>query len=215
MAARSTTTTGRPRSSSGGSRRGVVQRFTAKVGPLPVWAWALLILVAGYLVYRLTSKGSSTTSSTTDTGSSTDTATTSGDTGNPPASGQGGAADNVNSDLLSQLSGQVSGLAGNVDALTGLIQSTPAFADTGGTAGAGSDGSGLPTVTHLPAQTVATATTPTPARPRPRPPAPAHVRFYTYRPGQAPKGRKRDEAPAKGPAGTTLHFARGKGYYYA
>lgn len=193
-----------------GNRRGVVQRFTAKAGPLPVWAWALLILVVGYLVYRLAGPTSSSSSGSKADDAPDTTSAVTGDTGNPPAGGQGGPADNLNDSILSQLSG----LSGQVDALTGLIQSTPAFDTGGGDSGSGSvtpnTGSSVPA-----APSKVTASTKAPARPSAHPPAPAHVRYYSFQPGKAPKGRKKDEAPAKGPAGTRLHFKRGKGYFYA
>lgn len=206
MAAASTTTR-RP-----GSRRGMVARFTAKAGPLPVWAWALLILVLGYLAYRLSGGGSSSSSSSSSPAADTTSAVTpdassSGDTGSPPASGQGGPADNLNDSVLSQLTG----LQGSVDALTGLVQTTPAFWPGSGDAGAGAGGElALPHSTPL--QPAATRSA---SSPRGSSTAPAHVRYYTFAPGKAPKNKRSQEAPARGPAGTTLHFKRGKGYYYA
>lgn len=199
------------------TKRSMVTRFTAKAGPLPVWGWAVLILAAGYLAYRLTAgKTTSSPTAAADSTQSDTPPTPSGDTGSPPASGQGGAADNMNSDLLSQLSGQIEGVGGSVDALTGLIQSTPAFPSySGGDAGAGSDGSGTTSGSGGGASSSGKATASTPVRPSAAPRAPARVRYYTFQPGRAPRGRKGDEAPARGPAGTTLHFARGKGYYYA
>jgi len=219
------------------SSRGIGARLTAKVGPLPVWGWALLLLIAGYLVYRFSGAGSSSSSSSsgatnsdgsnlgTDAGvSDSSTTPAGGDTGgSPPASGQGGAADNLSSDLF----GQLTGLQGSVDALTALVQSTNPFPDPG-SAGAGasvpldgSTGGGGDDLQPYPGSTATTTTTtpapppPPPAKPSATPPAPAKIRYWTYAPGKAPKNRKGDEAPAKGPAGTTLHFAKGKGYYYA
>lgn len=201
------------------SSRGIGARLTAKVGPLPVWAWALGLLIVGYLVYRFSGAGSSSnTTSSTDSSTTAfdagtnDGATTpagAGDTGSPPASGQGGAADNLSGDLF----GQLTGLQGSVDSLTALVQATPAFYDPSN-AGAGSDVplNGQP---QQPASTASSSTTKAPAKPTATTSAPAHIRYFTYAPGKAPKSRKGDEAPARGPAGTTLHFARGKGYYYA
>lgn len=39
---------------------------------------------------------------------------------------------------------------------------------------------------------------------------PAPIKYYTYAPGKAPKGKVSAPAPKKG---QTLHFAKGKGYY--
>ncbi len=197
------------------SRRGVVQRFTGKVGPLPVWAWAALILVVGYLVYRVSGagKGSSADTSATTDSATADTPTTSGDSGNPPAGGGGNAADNMNGDLLSSLGG----LQGSVDSLTALVQSTPAFGTGDGNSGDSGSGSLIPNGTatvDMPRGTGAAPATSTPARPAAAHSAPATVRYYTFAPGKAPKGRTGDQAPARGPAGTSLKFARGKGYYY-
>ncbi len=200
------------------SSPGVGARLTAKVGPLPVWAWALGLLVGGYLLYRVVSAGgsSSTTSSgaTTDSQQTTDTAAqTGGDSGYPSAtSGQGTSADNLNGELLSQLSG----FQTSVDYLTAAIQTSPAFWPGSGDAGSGAyvanDGTGTQ-------PTAAPAAKP-PAKPTAKRPAPAAgakptVRYYTYAPGKAPKGKAAQAAPARGPAGTKLRFTRGKGYYYA
>lgn len=45
------------------------ERFTRKLGPLPVWAWAAIIVVGGYLTYRMVTRGNAATA-----GSATDTA---------------------------------------------------------------------------------------------------------------------------------------------
>lgn len=73
------------------------ERLTAKAGPLPVWGWAVLA-VGGYFLYQHF-KGSSASTSTSGTpaSASTDTGAVSG------TSGQGNAADNVNSNLLAAL----------------------------------------------------------------------------------------------------------------
>lgn len=38
------------------------------------------------------------------------------------------------------------------------------------------------------------------------------VRYYTFAPGKAPKGRKKDEIPVK--TGASIKFKKGQGYYY-
>ena len=220
------------------SSRSFGARMTAKVGPLPVWAWALAILVVGYLVYRHSSASSSTsTSSTTDTSSGDATApttdtSTSGSPGPDQTGGSGGPdAASLNDSLLSQLAG----FQGSIDALTAAVLSTSAFVPGGGDSGSGSQvpngttppGPGTGTATAATSGGGTVKTTPHGATTKPAPTlvsehgagggyTPArNVTYYTYRPGQAPKGKRSQEAPARGPSGTTLHFAAGRGYYYA
>lgn len=202
---------------------GIGARLTAKVGPLPVWAWALVLLIGGYLAYRLIGGSSSSTpaaapsGASSDAGSSADADTSAGGSdGAPPASGFGASSDS------SDLAGYLSGLQGSVDSLTSAVQMSPAFWPTSGDAGSGAfipnDGSlyssgGATASGTTPKATSVAASSPktTAAKTAPT----ATIRYYTYAPGKAPASRKGDEAPARGPAGTTLHFATGKGYYYA
>ncbi len=192
------------------ARGGIVGRVTAKVGPLPVWAWALVILVGGYLGYKLLAPKDTGAASPTETPAPSpavdpDLTPVGIDTGSPPASGGGGgAADNLSADLY----GQLTGLQGSVDNLSALVQMSPAFWPSDGSSGSGSQ------VTNgtTPASPAAKVAAPV-AKPAAKPAAPA--RYYTYAPGKAPAGRKADQAPAKGPAGTTLHYKAGKGYYYS
>lgn len=196
----------------------ITQRLTAKVGPLPVYAWALILAVGGYLAYRLVNRDASTTPSgtaATDAGSATDSDLTpvGGDTGSPPASGQGGAADNLNDTLFSQLSG----FQGSIDSLTAAVQSSPAFWPGGEEQSAGS-GSLVPnTATPAAGSTATSKKAPVASKPAAKAAAPASVRYYTYAPtAKLPSGvGAANRAPAKGPAGTSLHFKSGKGYYYA
>ena len=205
-----TTTT---RSSS--SRRSLGARMTAKVGPLPVWAWAVLLLAVGYLVYRLRGGGSSSSSSTTtssDTAGSTDTGSTTGSSTDLSTAGDvGPAAAGSSSPDVGQLSDQIAGLSAGLDSLTAAVQSSPAFWPGSGDAGSGSTvpngNTPPPPAATAPAQVKPAASTSTAA--------PARTRYWTYAPGKAPKNRKGDEAPAHGPRGTRLHFAAGRGYYYA
>lgn len=131
------------------------QTLSAKKGPLPVWVWALLVTVGGYLAYRRYTASSSGVSSTaqTPTGSvsSDTTPVTVDDSGSPPAAGGGSAASNVNDTLLSQLSGFQS----SIDQLTAEVQQTPAFNDVTGD----SSGAAVYDIPTLP-QTVTTSTTP-------------------------------------------------------
>lgn len=202
--------------------RSLGTRLTAKVGPLPVWVWAVVILVGGYLAYRLMSNGSSSTaasSTTADTSTGTDTTSTP-DTGAAATTDLGSAGGVTSGDgsttdtgLSDTILSQLQGVGSSIDALTQAVQSQPAFWPGSGDSGSGSvvpntgDG-GVVIGGNRPAST-------TPAKPAPAVKAPATVRYYTFKPGQAPKDRKKDEAPAHGPAGTTLHFQSGKGYFYA
>lgn len=94
-------------------------RLTRKAGPLPVWAWAAVILGAYFLYTRLSSSGSSSASTDTTAVTSTDST---GDSGaQVPASGGGSAADNVSGDLLDGLNANTASL----DALTSQILSQP------------------------------------------------------------------------------------------
>lgn len=104
------------------SKAGLGQRLTAKVGPLPVWGWAVAILGAYLLYTRLHPAAAAATSST----NSTATPDTSGDSASQvPSSGQGNAADNMNGLLLDQLSANTSSL----DALTSqLLQGGGSYA---------------------------------------------------------------------------------------
>lgn len=198
----------------------ITQRLTAKVGPLPVFAWALILLVGGYLAYRLASRGNTATApagpEVADTGgpSALDPDSTpvgSGDTGSPPASGQGGVAENWNGEILSQFGT----LGSQIDALTSAVQMSPAFWPGSGDSGSGSvitNGT-----TPASASTATAKAAPAAKKPVAKAAAPAKVKYYTYAPtAKLPKGvSAAAKAPAKGPAGTSLHFAKGKGYYYA
>lgn len=93
---------------------GLAARMTRKVGPLPVWAWAGLILAAYYLWSRR--RGASSPASSSSAGSSdaaaSDAATSAGsDAGaQVPSSGQGSPADNLSAPLLDQLSANTSAI---------------------------------------------------------------------------------------------------------
>lgn len=96
------------------SNRGLEARLTRKVGPLPVWAWAASI-IAAYLLYTKLRPASSQTGTFADTPANP-ADTTAGD-GSPPASGQGGAVDNLSQGLLDQLGANTA----SIDALTSQI----------------------------------------------------------------------------------------------
>lgn len=97
------------------SKSGLGSRLQAKVGPLPVWAWAAVILGAYLLYSRLHTNTSSTSNSTA-------TPDTSGSSGaDTVSSGQGSSADNMSQAMFDSLSANTSSL----DALTSQLLSTP------------------------------------------------------------------------------------------
>ena len=141
-------------------KRSLSQRYTEKVGPLPVWAWALLILIVGYLIYRH-SKGSSSSSDTSSTSPDTSTSTEPDTSGTPGPDRTGGGtstggpdAASLNDELLSQLAGY----GNSIDALTAAILSSEAFVP-----GAGDSGSGSVVPNGTPAPNTATSTPEKPA----------------------------------------------------
>lgn len=103
------------------SKKSLGARLTAKVGPLPVWAWAAVILGA-YLLYTRVSGSSSaaTASPTTDATGVTANDGTTGDA-QVPAGGAGTPTDNVSSQVAQALDLNSSVL----DALTSQILSMP------------------------------------------------------------------------------------------
>jgi hypothetical protein len=135
------------------SKGGFAARMTAKVGPLPVWGWAVAIIGLYLLYTRLHPAPAATT--TTDT---TATPDTSGDSGSQlPVSGAGSAADNFSGALLDQLGANTSA----IDALTSQILSQPV---------PGMDANGAPTP-GAPTDTSGngSGSTPPPAAPPPTP----------------------------------------------
>jgi hypothetical protein len=129
----------RPRSSSGG----IGARLTAKVGPLPVWLWATILLGVIYLYERHAAASSSSSSS-----GSTDTTDTTGTPANDQTGG-GGATGTPDDSLLSQLSGFQS----SIDALTAAVQSSQAFPYGSDTSGDQTTAPPSPTTTPQPAVT--------------------------------------------------------------
>lgn len=124
------------------SRRGLVNRLTAKVGPLPVWAWAAVILGAYLLYSRLGAQSKATTSPDAASASTPD-----GTTGaaQVPASGQGSSADNLSGSLLDSLGADTSA----IDALTAQILSAPTpYSNYGDAPPAGTGPAAAPTVSQ-------------------------------------------------------------------
>lgn len=114
-----------------------------KAGPLPVWGWAALALVAGYVyLHRASAQGAQLPY------------TPAGSGAQQPASGQGTPADNGNSSLLDALGSNLA----SQDALLAALQ---AGGQSGyGGAGGGESGSGTAT-TATTAPTVVGAGVPT------------------------------------------------------
>lgn len=101
------------------ANRGVAARLTAKVGPLPVWAWAAVILGA-FLLYTRTAGKASSAAATDATGVTSNDGTTS-DGAQVPASGAGTPADNVSSQLIEGLNANTAAL----DQVTSQLLSMP------------------------------------------------------------------------------------------
>lgn len=173
-----------------------------KAGPLPIWAWALLGVGGAVLLYLVLRRN------TEQTGAGVQLVT--GGAGNPQDAPSGGypsaatpPAQMLNEDVLWTIAGSLSTIAeSQAEQHSSLGEQVAGVKD------------------HV-SQTVAGATfqppavtTPTAAA-APRAPKPAAnqlsgpSRYYTYKPGKAPAGRKGDEAPA----GSRLGFTAGKGYY--
>lgn len=111
------------------------QPLTRKLGPLPVYGWALAALL-GYLAYhylRVPSARATVVPSSAGSGAQV------------PASGQGSPADNASSDLLDALGRQ----SGSYDALLAALQSGGGYgaAPGGGSGSADTSAATAPTVT--------------------------------------------------------------------
>ncbi len=102
----------------------ITDRFKEKAGPLPVWAWTLIIggVLVGVIYYRNKKAASTATSDTTDT-TSTDTSTT--DSASAAEAGQIGAAYDVYNEL-GKLNSTSATLATNVGANTTATQANTA-----------------------------------------------------------------------------------------
>lgn len=100
----------------------IAARLSRKVGPLPVWAWAAVILGAYFLYTRLHG-GSSSSSAASNSTPATPTDTTSGsDSGaQVPVGGGGSPVDNSSANLLSAIGANQAAL----DQLTSQILSQP------------------------------------------------------------------------------------------
>lgn len=109
---------------------GVQGVFRRKLGPAPVWVWAVSALVLWFLYRRFFAGGTAASqSSPTSIGTGTYDAGTVATGGGAPASGGGSAADNLNADLIGQLTGSLVGVNSNLT--TALMNSTNAVEGLG------------------------------------------------------------------------------------
>lgn len=190
--------------------------------PLPVWLGvaAAGLLLGLYLRHR-SSQGtiaSATAAPLSDPNAGLGSST--GDIGSavsgggvaPPSSGfDPTTMDNLLQGIASGFAQQSSSEQNLVDAIGSLVYSIPSSGGSGASA-PGSDTS-LPWISYDP-YTTPTVKKKAPTPSKPKAPARAPAKFYTYKPGKAPAGKKAQQAP-KAPKGKTLHYAKGKGYYYA
>lgn len=143
------------------AKAGFAARLTRKVGPLPVWAWAAVILGA-YLLWSRTQKSAAAPAG--DSTAATPAESTSGELASGsqvPASGQGGAVDNLNQALLDRLDANQS----SIDALTSQLLSQPSpYSNYGDAPAAGLYGDWFD---YPVAQTAAPAAQPTVPAPTP------------------------------------------------
>lgn len=152
----------------GSPGRSLGARLGRKVGPLPVWAWAAVILGA-YLLYSRLHPGAATSGGTTALTASTDPgSTTGGDTSGGVGSAgtdlsaitaQLGANQDAQNQAQDAQSQALGALGSSVDALTWQIMRTtpdPAGAN-GAPPGAGSSSGAASTPTPPPAQAAAAA----------------------------------------------------------
>lgn len=176
-------------------------KLKGKAGPLPIWAWGLIgaaTLLAVYLVLRRnTEQGSAGVE------------LVAGNTGRPQDAPSGGyprgvtpAAQMLNDDVLYEIAGGLARLQ-ETQRENGL-----SFAEQS----AGIKDHVTQTVTAAALQPPAVVTpTAAAAGSAARPPAnqPAPSRYYSFKSGKAPAGRRKDEAPR----GARLGFTAGKGYF--
>lgn len=167
-------------------KRSLEQRLTGKVGPLPVWAWAALILGTVLLYLKLHPAAATPADPASSTG---DLTPVSADGSNPVgSSGGGSSASNVNDALLSQLSG----FQTSIDTLTAAVQAQEAGGWLLPTDGSGIDASqndgGVNQPTG-PGSSAVAATKPAPKKAAAKPAA---------KPAPAPKPKPKPKKPQSG-----------------
>lgn len=170
-----------------------------KVGPLPVWAWALIVGGGGLLAFLYFRRNSEQLD-----GSGGGIHLVSGNRGTPEQAASGGypqgvtpAAQMLDQEVLWTIAGSLAEIAddGRERGLSLGDQIAGVKDHVSSTVAAATLGTGIATPT-------AAAVAPVPAK------QPAPSRYYTYLPGKAPKGRKKDEAPK----GKRLGYRKNKGY---
>lgn len=175
--------------------------LTKKAGPLPIWAWALVgggALLAAYLLLRR---------NTTQAGAGI--SLVSGNAQKPQDAAWGGypqggtpAAQMLSEEVLREIAGGLTTISADQKEQHSSL------------------GERVAGVKDAVAQTVAGATlqppavsTPTAVAAGSAPKIPSNQpgvdRYYSFKPGNAPAGRRRDEAPK----GSRLGFRAGRGYY--
>lgn len=180
-----------------------------KAGPLPVWAWGALgvgaLLLWLYLRRDRAGEPQSAVQLVTGGGGPEQSAYSAPQTVTP-------AASMLEPEVLYAITGRLADLESRshqselyFDRQLGVLEDKVSRTVAESTLGApGQMAQPLP----INVQVSTAPATPTPQKAVPvKQPAPS--RYYTYRPGQAPKGRKGDEAPT----GARLGFVKGKGYY--
>lgn len=113
--------------------------LTRKIGPLPLWAWALIVLVVGYFLYKRFAATGSTQSASVPQNTSQPAQDSSGSTGLAPTAGSPTDTGQTTSDLVSALGGQQASLLAALEQanqdVVGLAQSQISALQQGTTAG--------------------------------------------------------------------------------
>jgi hypothetical protein len=196
-----------------------VNALTRKVGPLPVWAWAVIVAVVGYVLYRRFSSSSSAATQLTSSATPQQTAASPDSSlGLSPSAGSPSDTGQTTSDLVTALGGQQSNLLAALEAVNqdvvGLAQSQLASLQTQTTAGSFQTqtdasvasqpgGANAPIVYYLSPTVANTPTTPAPTNAVVTSAQTKPTRYYTYK-SSVPLAH-----------GQTVHFLTGKGYYAA
>ncbi len=191
--------------------------LTRKVGPLPVWAWALIVAVVGYVVYkRFAQTGSS--GATVPVGASQPATDSSGSLGLTTTAGSPADTGQTTSDLVSALGGQQASLLSALEAqsqdVLALAQSQINAVQTQTSLGSFQTetqpvattipGTGnAPAISYVNPTVANTTSTPTGAIATVTSAVTKPLRYYTYR-AQVPLAH-----------GQSIHFTSGRGYYAA